>query len=291
MVAAASENARIVPGTGITNPADGDAYNVIRVAESNLSATDIARITLIGWAEKTPSLFSAINLMSPEEVASLQRTIDQTLARTTDMAARRAFTTKQRDFLIVRSADRRMPQQTAPPPFEVLLANRSFTLRSLPSANADRIGTFEGDAIAAQLDCYTMPCMNGWIGLRVSKGAEVLRGWASADDLKTAVAPGISIMVEYDGNRVSPRRDSIEAITRAARPDRSTPPSRGRIQVIATRSSSRDSKSSFIAGARLSFLDRLLIDLEVNASDIVKTVLEAPDASQLPPVIVNLGKR
>jgi hypothetical protein len=280
-----------VQSTGRNNAADVDAYNVITVTEPNLSTADLARITLIGWANKTPSLFAGINQMSPEGVAAIQRSLDRRLLQMTDVAARRAFTVKQRDYLIVQSSERTVPQQTALPPFEVSLKNGSFTLRSLPSANADRIGIYGGTEIAAGLDCYTIPCTNGWIGVRLVRDGSILRGWVSAEDLKTAVVPGISIEVGYDGKRVAPRRDSIAAIQRAVRPDPSTSSPRGRIQVIATRSTTEESKSSFLAGARLSYLDRVLIDLGVHPNDVVKTVVDVPSLSQLPPVIMNLSKR
>ena len=276
---------------GRSNDADTDAYNVMTVTEPNLLPTDIAKLTLVGWANKTPSLFAAINQQSPEAIAALQAAMDKRLAQLPSGPARRSFTTQQRDFLIVQSSDRKVPQQVAPPPFQVTLAGGSFTLRSLPSANADPIGTFAGNAIAADLDCYTIPCTNGWIGLRITKDATVFRGWVSAEDLKTAVAPGTSIEIEYDGKRVVPRRASIDAIRRAAQPDATKPPPRGRIQVIATRAIKEERSSSFLAGARLSFLDRLLIDLGVHPNDVVKTVVDVPNMSKLPPAIINLGKR
>jgi hypothetical protein len=269
------------------NTADPDAYNVMTITEPNLSPADIAKITLIGWANKTPSLFGTISQTSPEALATLQRSLDQTLSQLTNLVARRTFTLKQRDFLIVQSSERKVPPQAVLPPFQIALNGRTFSLRSLPSVNADLIGTFAGNDVVAEIDCYTIPCTNGWVGLRATKDKTILRGWISAEDLKTVVTPGLSIEIGYDGKRVAPKRESTNAIRLALRRDASAVPVRARIQVIAARSIAENLTSSFLAGARLSYLDRLLIDLGVRPEDIVKTVIDVPTASSLPLAIVN----
>jgi hypothetical protein len=275
--------------SGGGNPGDLNAYNVVSVQEAAAFSENFAKTALTGWADKTPSLFTAANKISPEVMASIQGTVDKQLGQIVNSSSKRSFTEAQRDLLITRSDVGGVPQHAAPSPFQLDLKGRTIALRNLPSSNSGLIGTFDGNEVSAEIDCYTLPCINGWVGVRVIRNKNILRGWASADELESVTSAGISITVRYSLNSIVPDAESAKEIHGAVRPDEKQPLPKGRIQVITIRSGATTDVSSFLAGARLSYLDRLLIDLGASPDDIVKTVVDVPDASQFPAAILNLG--
>jgi hypothetical protein len=264
------------------------AYNVVATAEPNLTSTDVTTLALSGWANKVTSLQVAAEKVSDEALFVSQNSLDQDLANFSTPAKKLVYTNKQRDFLISKSSEGKAPPQSSPSPFKIDLTGRTITLRNLPAANAAAIATFSGDTSTAEIDCYTIPCLNSWIGVRVTKGNMIFRGWVSAAELKSVTKPGIAVEIQYDGRHIAPKSDSIEAIRRAVRPDNSKPPAPGRVHIMALRSTS-DSTSSFLAGARLSYLDRVIIELGISPDDVDQTVVDLPSGSTLPPAIVNLG--
>jgi hypothetical protein len=269
------------------NGKKSDAYNVVASTQSDLSSMDFATLALSGWANKTTSLPLASEKLTNEEFVANQSELDRTLANLKP-SKKSAYTDKQRDLLVVKTAEGNVPTPSQPSPFKADLTGRSITLRNLPAANAAAIGTFTGDNSSAEIDCYSIPCIGDWIGLRVKRSNAVYRGWASADELKSIAKPAVAIEVEYDGKRIAPNTTTVDAIRKAIRADPAKPPVSGRVHVMALRSGT-DSGSSFLASARLSYLDRVIIDLGINPDDIDETVVDLPSGSMLPPAIVNLG--
>jgi hypothetical protein len=265
-----------------------EAYNVATASKTGLPV-NVTTLSLLSWAARTTRLQGTAQTLSDEELSSRPDSLTQSLRRINAPAKKLVYSNRQRDNLIAKSSDGKVPALTSPAPFRIDLTDRTITLRSLPASSASVIDTFSSDNAAAEIDCYTIPCIKGWIGVRIRRGDNVIRGWVSSEELKSVVIPGTTIEIEYDGRRIAPTRNSIEALRRAARPDRSKPPVVGRIHIMAIRSTLQDETSSFLASARISFLVRAVVDLGIRPDDVDATVVDLPPGSRVPPAVVNLG--
>lgn len=265
----------------------GDAYNVVTVGSSDISSADLTTLTLSGWAAKAGSAGFASKKDKPVNVDFDPVSLDRTLAGFNRKKDKLVYSTMQRDNLMIKSVDSGPPPLSFPSPFNIDLTGQKITLYNLPAANSGKIATFNGDTSTAEIDCGTMPCLNDWIGVRVKEGNTTFRGWTSADALKSLAKPEFSVNVEYDGKRIAPRAASVEAIRRAVRPADAKQQA-GRVHIVAMRAAT-DATSSLFAAARLSYLERMLVDFGLNPDHVDQTVFDVPDGSTLPAVIINVG--
>lgn len=265
----------------------GDAYNVVAVGSGDLSSADLTTLTLSGWAAKAGAVGLAGTKDNSVKADFNPVSLDRTLAGFNRNKEKLFYSTTQRDNLMARSIDGGPPPLSFPSPFNIDLTGQKFTLYNLPAANSSKIATFNGSTSTAEIDCGTMPCLNNWIGVRVKEGHTTFRGWTSTDALKSLAKPEFSVNVEYDGKRVAPRAASVEAIRRAVRPGDAKQQA-GRVHIVAMRTA-KDATSSLFAAARLSYLERMLLDFGVNPDHVDQTVFDVPDGSTLPAVIINVG--
>jgi hypothetical protein len=274
-----------------------NAYNIIATSQLISSTADFAQLALLGWSEIASTRISDAKT-SVEQLASEQLMLARELANTPDLVPAFAdknsktltkFVAKQRDSLLAKTETGKAPSHSTPSPFQIDLTDRVIALRSLPTANSPVIETYSGRDTNPTIDCITIPCANGWIGLRIGQGRALVRGWVPAEELRSSIQSDISVEVEYDGKRIAPSPKSAEAIRAVIRQDPSNSPARGRVQLMVTRLVTINDADSFLASARLSYLDRLLIDLGIKPDDIIKTIVEVPAGSAIPSAIVNIG--
>lgn len=279
----AGDASLVRPASGI-----GEAYNVVTVGSNDISAADLTTLTLSGWAAKAGSAGFTAKKDNPVNIDFDPVSLDRTLAGFNRKKDKRIYSAMQRDNLMVKSVDSGPPPLSFPSPFNIDLAGQKITLYNLPAANSGKIATFNGDTSTAEIDCGTMPCLNDWIGVRVKEGNNTFRGWTSADALKLLAKPEFLVNVEYDGKRIAPRAASVEAIRRAVRPADAKQQLAGRVHIVAIRTAT-DATSSLFAAARLSYLERMLLDFGLNPDHVDQTVFDVPDGSTLPAVIINVG--
>jgi hypothetical protein len=265
-----------------------DAYNVVTVDSNPQYATDFAAVTLSGWAAKVASAAPATNNAGAAPVQLDQGSLEKALAGFRKSTTKLVYASAQRDNLIVKSADGPPPLSSASP-FSLDMAGRKIKLNNLPAANAGSIRTFDGDTALAEIDCETIACSDNWIGVRVTEKNTIFRGWASTDALKSLVSTASAVNLKYDGSRIAPRLADLEKLRRALALTSVGPPQpSGRVHIIATRTRS-DAQSSLLAAARLSYLSGIIVDVGLDPDAVKQTVLDAPDASTLPQVIVSVG--
>jgi hypothetical protein len=285
--AAAATTATHVAVSGEKN----DAYNVVFDSASDLTTIDFTSLTMSGWATKTPRLKLPASGPNDDQLKTTQVLLDQTLA-SIKPSKKRAYTNLQRDMLIaktIQGIQSNTPPAASPSPFKLDLAGQKITLRNLPARSAAAIDTFAGRDTTAEVDCDTLACFKDWIGVRASKGANVYRGWVAADELKSVTKPDTTIEIEYDGKHIGPTSKSLAVLRTAINPGGSVPQA-SRVHISAVRLAS-DVTGAFLASARLSYLDRIIIDLGVGPDDITESVIDLPQTEALPPVVVNFSSR
>jgi hypothetical protein len=167
-----------------------------------------------------------------------------------------------------------------------------LSLKYLPAANAGFLSTISPRA-ALELDCVSLQCGDGWVGVRANEFGQAARGWLRVDALPQPAA-GPRVSIRYEGEDVDPDTDSLMEIEKlhlelAKRP--------GAVVITAVREASSAGKERLLAESRLMFIRSLLLKSPgkrpdgraINPSDLVGLVLEVEDKGDLPDLVIDVA--
>jgi hypothetical protein len=220
------------------------------------------------------------------QLQSFARTSTQTAAQARNLeeiANRNLRLSPSRN--ITRPEDRLRPEilrdlsTTTRAPFDLALSpTQTIRVRELPNATSEvkRIATARDRLVA---DCFSQPCPDGWLGVRVRSEGETFRGWLRFEEAAALAIPNAAddvVLLDFVDRTSNLSDEAIERLEASINRSRSRGVLAAAISVVQLGDSFNDRS---LAEARISRLRRLLVQRGVPVQNIAPAI-EVTDGSE-----------